>query len=67
MMLDWPQLIKMSAEWQFKVGTKATLILDSRPCGWLRSPRAIVYSATLYPALREKYDIVYFSESTKDF
>ena len=29
MMLDWPKLIKMSAEWQFKVGTKATLILDS--------------------------------------
>ena len=38
----------MSAEWQFKVGSKATLILDSRLCGSLRSPRAVVYSATFW-------------------
>ena len=42
-MLDW---LKMSAERQFKVGTKASLILDLRLCGSLRLPRAGVYSAT---------------------
>ena len=41
----------MSAEWQFKVGSKATLILDSRLCGSLRSPRAVVYSARFLPTV----------------
>ena len=44
-MLDWPWLIRLSPEEQFKVGIKATLILDSRLCGSLRSPRDVVYSA----------------------
>ena len=39
----------MSAEWQLKVGTKATLILDSWVYGSLRSPRAVVYSANIIP------------------
>ena len=30
---------------EFKVGIKATLILNLRLCGSLRSPRAVVYSA----------------------
>ena len=41
----------MSAEWQFKVGTKATLILDSWLCGSLPSPRAVVYSARFLPTV----------------
>ena len=46
-MLDWPWLIRLSPEVQFKVGIKATLILDSLLCGSLRSPRNVVYSANL--------------------
>ena len=41
----------MSAEWQFKVGNKATLILNSRLCGSLRSlrpVRAVVCSARIW-------------------
>ena len=40
-----PHQIKSRAEEQFKVGIKATLILYSRLCGSLRSPRDVVYSA----------------------
>ena len=50
MMLDWPKLIRLSPEEQFKVGIKATLILDSRLCGSLHSPRDVVYSASIIPA-----------------
>ena len=47
----------MSAEWQFEVGTKATLILNSRLCGSLRSPRAVVYSASKYAVIKQSHVI----------
>ena len=40
--------MRLSLEEQFKVGIKATLILDSRLCGSRRSPRDVVYSLTLF-------------------